>query len=59
MCLNEAIDIQYLKHVYFTTSSPATSRALLICFSDQCVLIWIAESLLLEPLNPSAPESNI
>ena len=34
MCLNEAIDIQYLKNVYFTTSSPATSRALLICFSD-------------------------
>ena len=35
MCLNEVIDIQYLKNVYFTTSSPATSRALLICFSDK------------------------
>jgi hypothetical protein len=35
MCLNEAIDIQYLKNVYFTTSSPATSRALLICLVIQ------------------------
>ena len=51
MCLNEAIDIQYLKNVYFTTSSPATSRALLICFSDHwlfaCYLPRTGWSLLL------------